>query len=490
MATINYVTELSLTDESNILLSNPTPPPTTFTAPALEDSTLTNMITGDDYLMTSSQFPTSPLPCSFTLNATVGGFDDPYPDSVYSYTGAIALSDDYTTSAYLLVTTSIDAGIAALPITTGMQQARKAYVQSLRAQIDTFFNAANYTSANAYIQYVEIALTNLALSDYPFTSNTFTLSAADDFTITIGAYTPLGGSVVSQGGWYNVITNTLTQIEYPYTWNFNYTIGGSNVVSNTGNYPDGVYTNLSSQMWVGTIFGIKDVRNSSQTKYALVTTTVDAQVTLFGDTYDTNNTAEALAYAEMQSLQTQIAAAWADEDYTLTNTLITQLQALLANGLSREVFAKLNDESNMLVYFETLPTGTYTDATGTITNTLTGVSFTFDGFPADNTDLTTILNSETLGFGSKFTDGVYQVTVQFYIDGLLYNCMCYLPVTSAWQCCIDKAIGKACGKLDTALQQSNLTNAVRIVALYSDVNTANALISEGNRVCSGCGCGC
>jgi hypothetical protein len=243
-------------------------------------------------------------------------------------------------------------------------------------------------------------------------------------------------------------------------------------------------------MWVGTIFGIKDVRNSSQTKYALVTTTVDAQVTLFGDTYDTNNTAEALAYAEMQSLQTQIAAAWADEDYTLTNTLITQLQALLANGLSREVFAKLNDESNMLVYFETLPTGTYTDATGTITNTLTGVSFTFDGFPADNTDLTTILNSETLGFGSKFTDGVYQVTVQFYIDGLLYNCMCYLPVTSAWQCCIDKAIGKACGKLDTALQQSNLTNAVRIVALYSDVNTANALISEGNRVCSGCGCGC
>ena len=100
------------------------------------------------------------------------------------------------------------------------------------------------------------------------------------------------------------------------------------------------------------------------------------------------------------------------------------------------------------------------------------------------------LNSEELGFGVDFPDGVYQIVVTWLVDGLLFTAECYLVVTTDWQCCIDKAAGKKCGKLNTALMQANLTNAVRMVALYSDVNTANALISEGNRECSTCGCGC
>jgi hypothetical protein len=137
-----------------------------------------------------------------------------------------------------------------------------------------------------------------------------------------------------------------------------------------------------------------------------------------------------------------------------------------------------------------MPVGTYTEGTITITNTLTGVAFTFDGFPLDSTDLTQSLNSEDLGFGVDFPDGVYQIVVTWLVDGLLFTAECYLVVTTDWQCCIDKAVGKKCGKLNTALMQANLTNAVRMVALYSDVNTANALISEGNRECSDCGCGC
>jgi len=172
------------------------------------------------------------------------------------------------------------------------------------------------------------------------------------------------------------------------------------------------------------------------------------------------------------------------------NSLIAQLQVLLAEGVSIDLFANLTAPENMVVYFEALPAGTYTGGTGTIENTLTGVSSTFDGFPSENTDLTTVLNSETLDFGEDFPDGVYQLTVNFYVDGLLFTSMCYLVVTTDWQCCIDKAVGKKCGSLNTALMQSNLTNAVRIVDVYSDVNTANALIKEGNRLCGGCGCGC
>ena len=499
MATYNYNNTITQVDNAtiNFELLSVVPPTTVVTS--IGYSRFTNQITGVIANMAAS-FPSNPLPNDYDLTSTVAGMGSVFGDSVYRYESnwnytniSPPVNDDYESDDYFLVCTAIDAAILALPSTTGMQIARKDYVVSLRAQVDTFFNAANYSSANTYIEYIEIALTMLAAADYVFTSNTFVLSATDDFTITIGSYTPLGGAVVGQGGWYNIITNTLTTVEYPYTWNFNYTTGGSNVVTNTVDYPDGVYTNLSSQMWVGSIFGTKDVRNSSQTKYALVTTTIDNQISIFEDNYDPDNTAEAIALADLQSLQTQIAAAFAAEDYDLTNELIAQAQAILANGLSREISAALTSDADMNVFFTVppaMPVGTYTTSTSTITNTLTGVAFTFDGFPLSASDLTQLLNSETLGFGADFPDGTYQIVVPFYVDGLLFTAECYLVVTTDWQCCIDKAAGKKCGKLNTALMQANLTNAVRIVALYSDVNTANALISEGNRECSSCGCGC
>ncbi len=493
MATIAYITTITQVDDATInfeILSSVAPNPI---VPVT--STFENLITSVTENMAGS-FMTSPLPNSYNLTSTVAGMGATFGDSVYRCVGSFTANggaDTYNADDYFLVTTSIDAGIAALPIVTGMQIARKDYVVSLRAQVDTFFNAANYTDANTYIEYIEIALTMLAAADYPFISNTFVLSASDDFTITIGSYTPLGGAVVGQGGWYNLITNTLTNVEYPYTWNFNYTTGGSNVVTNTVNFPDGVYTNLSSQMWVGSIFGVKDVRNSSQTKYALVTTTIDAQIALYGTNYDPNNTAEAILYAALLANQAAWIVAYAANDYTETNTLIAATQAILANGLSREISAALTSDADMSVFFTVppaMPTGTYTDGSITITNTLTGVAFTYDGFPTDAADLTQALNSEDLGFGADFPDGVYQIVVTWYVDGLLFTAQCYLVVTTDWQCCIDKAAGKKCGKLNTALMQANLTNAVRIVAIYSDVNTANALISEGNRECSSCGCGC
>jgi len=499
MATYNYNNTITQVDNAtiNFELLNVVPPTTVVTS--VTYSRFTNQITGVIANMAAS-FPSNPLPNSYNLTSTVAGMGSVFGDSVYRYESnwnytniSPPVNDDYESDDYFLVCTAIDAAILALPSTTGMQIARKDFLVFLRNGIQNYFDAADYTNANLYIEYIGIALTELEAADYPLLANTFVLSATDDFTVSVGAYTPLGGAVVTQGGWYNIIINTLTEVEYPYTWDFNYTAGGSNVVSNTGDYPDGVYTNLSSQMWFGSQFGVKGVRNSSSTKYALVTTTIDNQIQLFEDNYDPDNTAEAIALADLQSLQTQIAAAYAAEDYDLTNELIAQAQAILANGLSREISAALTSDADMNVFFTVppaMPVGTYTTSTSTITNTLTGVAFTFDGFPLSASDLTQLLNSETLGFGADFPDGTYQIVVPFYVDGLLFTAECYLVVTTDWQCCIDKAAGKKCGKLNTALMQANLTNAVRIVALYSDVNTANALISEGNRECSSCGCGC
>jgi hypothetical protein len=323
--------------------------------------------------------------------------------------------------------------------------------------------------------------------------STIVLTTTSSVTADIPADTGYVSTYIDEGGWYNVLTNTLTLVEYPYIWEFNIQVDSSKLITNTGIFPDGVYKNYSSEILVGLLFVNTVAFVIAPTSYLLVTTTIDNQIQLFEDNYDPDNTAEAIALADLQSLQTQIAAAFAAEDYDLTNELIAQAQAILANGLSREISAALTSDADMNVFFTVppaMPVGTYTSSTSTITNTLTGVAFTFDGFPLSASDLTQLLNSETLGFGADFPDGTYQIVVPFYVDGLLFTAECYLVVTTDWQCCIDKAAGKKCGKLNTALMQANLTNAVRIVALYSDVNTANALISEGNRECSSCGCGC
>ena len=294
------------------------------------------------------------------------------------------------------------------------------------------------------------------------------------------------------GGWYNILTNTLSLVEYPYTWNF-VTPSQTINVDQVSDYPDGVYTNYSSNIVYFDAGLGQTAKLNEGTSYLLVTTTIDNQIALFQANYDSTITAEAIALAELLQLQTDIATAFAANDYTETNALIAEAQAILANGLSRGISAALTSDADMSVYFTVppaMPVGTYTNGSIEITNTLTGVVFIYDGFPTDAADLTQALNSEDLGFGADFPDGVYQIVVTFYVDGLLFTAECYLVVTTDWQCCIDKAAGKKCGKLNTALMQANLTNAVRLVAVYSDVNTANALISEGYRECSGCGCGC
>lgn len=485
MATYTYTTTLTKVDDSTINLA------TTSVTPSIGSisaslSSLTNQRTVVSKI-TTAFLPTYPFPNSYDLNSVVATMGSIYGDSVYEY-GAVftAGADTYTSSSFLLITTTIDAGIAAMPETTPAEIARKTYLEGLGQTIQAAPLTTNLERAavNALIGVVESYLFHLTNAAAAVTA---TLSAPTDIDVEIS---PLSFTYLPWGGWYNALTNTLTNVVYPYTFNFDPNAGGTYTVVNPTDYPDGVYLNYMSVL--GSI-SATDANLFYGTAYELVTTTIDNQIDLFEANYDPDITAEAIALSELQALQTEIAAAYADEDYDLTNELIAQAQAILANGLSRPLSAELTSDADMSVFFTVppaMPVGTYTTSTSTITNTLTGVAFTFEGFPTDAADLTQALNSETLGFGADFPDGVYQIVVPFYVDGLLFTGECYLVVTTDWQCCIDKAAGKKCGKLNTALMQANLTNAVRIVAVYSDVNTANALISEGNRECSSCGCGC
>ena len=506
MATIPFTTSLTLnTDATTIDFEV-----TSFTADPKSQGEISdiiyNLITDyaspNSFDFSATLFPNilqigSP-PYTTNLTSDNAGFGSEYNDGVYQYVGSFDDADagnTYESEAYLLVTYGIDAAMAAWSTTTGRQQATLDWANDKYAEMQDYYTAENYVETNRDILILRAIIvrpyTQMASLDGSLVNTDNT-----DLEVNLD---PVSFTFLES--YYNQIENTLTGDLSEFTWEFDAT----NVSTQTHNlvpsdmgytsvFLDGVYKSyLSALSWVDD--GDYDINvNSGRlffgNYYALITTTVDDQVTLYGENYDPDNTAEAQAYAEMQDLQTQIAAAFADEDYELTNTLISQLQALLANGVSIELFAALTSKSTMNVYFEALPSGAYSNATGIIQNTLTGVSFTFDGFPASNLDLATILNSSTLGFGTDFPDGVCQITVNFYVDGLLMVGMCYLAVTSDWQCCIDKAAAKKCGSLNTALMQANLNKAVRSVNVYSDVNTANALISEGNRECSGCGCGC
>lgn len=489
MASYTYNTVITQIDASTVNLAIPSVTPSVTTIAPVASS-WTNQRTSVIKNM-AGLIPTSPLPNSYNLTSTVAGMGSIFGDSVYKFAAIFTANggaDDYTTEMYFLITTTIDAGIAAMPSTTPAEIARKAYLTGLGQTIQAAPLTTNLERAavNALIGVVESYLFHLTDATV---GGTFTYNSPDEFEAEISV---LSFTYTTWGGWYNAITNTLTNVVYPYTLNFDPNNGGSTTVTNAPVFPDGVYQNYMSVL--GSI-SATDANLFFTEAYELVTTTIDAQIQLFEDNYDSNNTAEAIALAELQSLQTEIAAAFADEDYTLTNSLIAEAQAILANGLSRGISAALTSDADMNVFFTVppaMPTGTYTNASGTITNTLTGVAFTFSGFPTNSTDLTQMLNSETLGFGADFPDGVYQIVVTWLVDGLLFTASCYLAVTTDWQCCIDKAAGKKCGKLNTAANQARLENAARIVRVYATANVvyANDLIAAGNRDCSGCGCGC
>lgn len=489
MATINYTTNLSLVTPSSILMSvsagDITDP---FSFASIEDSTLFNLrvsvIVG--YSVASS-FPTYPLPSSFALSSSVAGYGVTYQDSVYKYTSSIATANDWVSTSYLLVTTAIDAGIAALPTATPADVARKNYIVSLRAQIDTFFNADNYTSTIDYIVALETIL-------FSITNNTINFTA----TLPLPTRVNLTGANIMPttltGGWYNNLKNTLTNVDYSYTWNFT-TPSQNKDVDQVANYPDGVYENYSSVIVYYDAGLAKTARLNEATDYVLVTTFISEQIAIFEENYNPNDPNQVSLLEALQENFALIQTYFDDENYEGANDQIVIVQTLLENvnvcaGLSMVLASGTTNQ--MVLTYPSLPSGTYSEQTGTLINSITGEEYTFTGFPANSSNTQLILNSNDIGAGSSFADGVWQVSNTF-VNVATYQCTAYALVVTNARCCVRKAQAKSatCKNLTGRAEELNSWLETAIDEFnYSAYSVSNGFIKKINAVCSSCGCGC
>lgn len=498
MATYNYTITSSLTSPSNIFLS------TTLSPTPLDQgefvNTLRNMRTLAVYNFDS--LPTYPLPFpnisqigsppyTLSLASTVAFSAATYQDSVYKIDSEFndPIGGNYYTSlsSYVLVTTAIDAGIAALPTATPADVARKNYIVSLRAQVDTFFNAANYTSTIDYIVALETILFSITNNTINFTA---TLPLPTRVNITGANIMP----TTLTGGWYNNLKNTLTNVDYSYTWNFT-TPSQNKDVDQVANYPDGVYENYSSVIVYYDAGLAKTARLNEATDYVLVTTFIAEQIAIFEENYNPNDPNQVSLLEALQENFALIQTYFDDENYEGANDQIVIVENLLENvnvcaGLSMVLASGTTNQ--MVLTYPSLPSGTYSEQTGTLINSITGEEYTFTGFPANSSNTQLILNSNDIGAGSSFADGVWQVSNTF-VNVATYQCTAYALVVTNARCCVRKAQAKSatCKNLTGRAEELNSWLETAIDEFnYSAYSVSNGFIKKINAVCSSCGCGC
>lgn len=491
-----YTTVITQVDDSTINFAIPSVTPSVTNIVPV-DSFFTNMITSVIENM-GGAFMTSPLPNSYNLTSTVAGMGSVFGDSVYRCQGSFEAGlDTYSCDDYFLVCTAIDAAILALPYVTDAEIERKDYIVDLRAEVDVNFAAAAYTTANAKIEALTELLFNLTTENLTFVA---TLPSADQITLT-GSNSFLTTYI---GGWYNVLTNTLTAVEYPYTWNFT-TPSQSKNVTQSFNYPDGVYLNYSSAL-----VAYVSISNTGKLygglSYVLVTTGITAGITAWQAAYDQLVNPTQTQIDDNTFLDGALAAIQAAYDaqlYNDTNDLIAQVQAILSGGIGIAMYlnlattgTKAYKEQNMLNYFlsGSLPSGTYSNQDSTLTNTITNEAWNFpSAYPANATDYTEILNSNDLATVSKWTDAVYRSNVEFNIGSTFYQCLGYCLVLTGMNCVITKLTQSADSCKSLQKQLGKLVS-LRQMAIDSfnagNFTGANSAINKFNNVTSTCNCGC
>lgn len=325
-----------------------------------------------------------------------------------------------------------------------------------------------------------------------------TATLADSETIDLSC-SPGGVAPPAAASWVSTIENQLTTQTYdfsadeypditPGTPPYLLSLSCPNTFTLYPDYSDGVHEiNLQFTDNVAAVY--------TSTSYVLVTTQVDAGVTTYGALHDPDNVEQAAVFANMEALQDDIDNAFAANDYAEANSIIEDLQELIAaqtitlNNLT----AVLSDASNITLTLSGLPLGAYDNQEGTLTNTLTEDEYLFSGFPSGTSDTSETLNSETLDAGDEFADGVWQVTLEYTVNGVAIETTAYLAVTTSADCCIAKATAKRpeCSALQAKLTRYYaLQRGIAIAMAQEDYLTANANILKINTECAACGCGC
>lgn len=503
MATIPFTTEITQLTPSSLHLEVATLG-TPLSQGEVSDS-LENMITAVNYNFSATLFPNilqigSP-PYTIDLSSVVGGFGSIFGDSVYKYTGSFddaTAGDTYTSETYFLITQTIDAYIAAYPSTPSPSTERRLYLISLRQQIQTYFDAADYTNCNLYIKYTNAVIAALVDgTTYPL-NYSILLTAPSEITTVIDGQYPSGPPTLTEGGWYNILKNTLTLDEFPYVFDYGIDTGSSFAIVNpTSVFADGVYSCNNSSIVTKSVFSIiVSGIYGENLKYCLVTQGIDTGIPIYLANYDVNNATEVANAAFLTTVQDNIDTAYAAEDYTLANSLILQAQLILGGGIALEMFLGLTNKANLTNFFNsgTLPSGVYSAQTGTLENTITGNIVNFPAaYPTSSSNYSIVLNSETMVNSSQYSDGVYKTVVTFIVDGTTFECTAYCLVLTRMKCVVNKLTQSSsiCSYLFGNL--SKLRNMLSMAQNCFDVGNysgANKIIIKFNQETSGCNCGC
>ena len=502
MAEINYTTNITLTGESQMNFSVPLLDPIPSSQIELA-AVLYNLRAVANYDFSATNFPNRlqvgapPYTTNFTSTTAVMGAT--FIDGVYRFEGSFLDSEDlYESETYFLKTTVIDAAIAAYPQTTFFQRANLITIQYLREQIDIAYADEDYTLTNLIIA---DCLNYLNSITFPFETATILTKTTDSNIFLNALEAPSFSPSICQS---NQILNTRTSSAEEFENQSLIPTGtGSMNINSTNTFYDSLYTDAvyETRNYFASPSYLNESSNATTEAigYIVITTSIDSAWELFQEYYDPTNASQLAAY-------NAILAAYATIDsldgnlptnFAAINAQIVIIENLLALFINLESTLTLPSINTLLITLpNVLPNLTYSNQTGTVTNTSTGAVFSFSGFPQSYVDLTFEVSSEDLNMGEQIEDAVYQSNVDFENSlDQLFNAQAYCLVTTFIDCGIAGLIAKRpnCKPIFSQLN-TLMTYKSMIVAAFNnqDYNNCNILIKKciGILKKDGCNCGC
>lgn len=499
MATINFDVSVSLSNESTIHFETSAYYDIAFDSMETYINNTKTTATGENFT-----FPALNVLGVKTLDFLSADFQfspATFPDGVYYtenyyYDGT---GDTYQSLNRLLVTTAIDAGIAAYTPTTPIEAANLVWMNYLRGQITELSTdlETNETLINTLIDRIEVTLVT------PETITTLTnLSNVTPSEIGIVAIneneftTPLNSPS-------NYVQNTITGDYVAYEDSFLLaTASGNSSVSSADTffssiYPDAVYFVYN---FAGNNFSEPTIRLARYYNAIVVTSTIDALFATFEANYDPNNADQLASYQAMLTAYAQIATLSSDipTNYAAINAQIEIIQDNLALWVNLSMSLTLTAKDVLtLAITTTLPNTTYTNQSLVLSNTNDDAQeYTSSSFPATYVDTTKTMTSSDIDFGTQYEDGVYKANLSWSAgNGMEFSGVAYEIVTTQIDCGIAQIIAKRpnCKQLQSKLNHLMAFKSMAEDAFANqDYTTCNFYINKCIIILNqnGCGCGC
>jgi hypothetical protein len=435
---------------------------------------------------------------TFSAGSPIGSpnYTDGVLENTIYCTGDVAW--EWQSVSYLLVTTQIDADIAAYPTDSLFNISNKALMLYFRGLVDTAFAAEDYTTCNDYI----VAIQNILI----VVPNPFTTSLILEENNSLQSVS----SILSTTGliWqYNLLWNTKTQdVENAIVIEDNYLLpdgNGSASFTSEDTFDSAIYEDGVYQLWnylADITGGVASSNKSNNSGFRTITTTIDAEFLTFQANYDPENAEQAAsyqamldAYAEIATLSSNISA-----NYAAINAQIAIIQANLALWVELDMSLVLTNKSLMtLTINTTLPNVVYNSQSLNLSNTNDdSQEYIVTTFPNNYIDLTKTFSSSEINFGTQFEDGVYKLNLSWSADNdMEFSGVTYCLVMTQVDCGIAQVVANR-PNCKNVRSQLNMLMFFRDMALDAyaneDYTTCNFYINKCIIILnqSGCGCGC